>query len=326
MKILITNNATHLLPAKNYGGTERVIWYLGKELAKMGHHITYLAAKGSQCDFGNIIEMDGDRPVEEQIPEGFDIVHFNARLKQSVNTPYIVTIHGNSKHPDTFDLNSVFVSRDHAERHHSDSFVYNGLDWDDYGKVSLDNPRHYYHFLGKASWSVKNVQGTINVVKALPGEKLYVLGGNRFALKGVRFTLTPKAHFCGMVGGEEKLRLLQGSKGLIFPVKWHEPFGLAVTESLYFGAPVFGTPYGALPELVAPEVGYLTNNQGEMIRHIQEAEYNSKVCHEYARDLFNSKIMAEQYLAKYEQVLNGGTLNKEQPYTSIPREKLPWIK
>ncbi|MEF9931013.1 MAG: glycosyltransferase, partial [Bacteroidales bacterium] len=53
-----------------------------------------------------------------------------------------------------------------------------------------------------------------------------------------------------MIGGEQKLNILKESKGLIFPVIWNEPFGLAITESLYCGAPVFGTPYGSLPELI----------------------------------------------------------------------------
>lgn len=39
-----------LLPALRYGGTERVVWALGKELHRMGHRITFLAAPGSRHD------------------------------------------------------------------------------------------------------------------------------------------------------------------------------------------------------------------------------------------------------------------------------------
>ena len=62
-----------------------------------------------------------------------------------------------------------------------------------------------------------------------------------------------------MVGGTQKTGLLNASRGLIFPVRWHEPFGLAVIESLYFGCPVFSTPYGALPELVPVHCGVLSD-------------------------------------------------------------------
>ena len=62
--------------------------------------------------------------------------------------------------------------------------------------------------------------------------------------------------FLGQVDDITKKYVIERSQGLIFPVKWHEPFGLAVTESLYLGAPVFATPYGSLPELVNEEVDF----------------------------------------------------------------------
>ena len=50
-----------------------------------------------------------------------------------------------------------------------------------------------------------------------------------------------------------------------------------------------------------------------MAEHIQSAQYSPKVCHEYARDLFNSSVMAEAYLKKYETVLNGEPMKKKLP-------------
>jgi len=44
MNILIVINS--VIPALKYGGTERVMWYLGKELALMGHSVHFLAAEG----------------------------------------------------------------------------------------------------------------------------------------------------------------------------------------------------------------------------------------------------------------------------------------
>ena len=118
-----------------------------------------------------------------------------------------------------------------------------------------------------------------------------------------------------MVGGNEKINFLQHSKGLVFPVRWDEPFGLAITESLYCGAPVFGTPYGSLPELVHDDVGFLTSNKAEMISYLSgEHKFNPIVCHEYAGDMFNSKVMCDNYLLKYEKVMNGEKLNVVKPH------------
>lgn len=313
MNILIVFNTQ--LPVITYGGTERVVWYLGAELQKKKHNVYFLSAPNSECPFAKCLPFDEKKTINEQIPEYIDVIHFhNWTMGYSGKKPYVVTYHGN--YLKNVDRNAIFVSRNHAERNHSNCYVYNGLDWEDYGDLNITQPRTYFHFLGKAAWKVKNVRGAIDVVDHLPSGKLLVLGGTRLNFKmGFRLTLSPKTRFKGMVGGEMKINLLQHSRGLIFPVRWDEPFGLAIVESLYCGCPVFGTPYGSLPELITPEIGFLTTSKHEMIRHIRdEYSYNPTLCHEYARDLFNSRIMAEKYMEKYEIVMNGIALNPTTPY------------
>ncbi|MDE6577221.1 MAG: glycosyltransferase [Muribaculaceae bacterium] len=313
-------------PVLKYGGTERVVYSLGKALAEMGHKVTLLCAKGSVCPFADVVEIDPSLPLEQQVPEHIDIAHFNNYIPAPEwNRPYIVTYHGNGVERDRIVPNSVFVSRDHARRHGCDSWVYNGLDWDEYGVADLNKERKGFHFLGNAAWRVKNVKGAINVVSRMPGEPLEVLGGKRFNFKmGMRFTFNPRIHFHGMVDNEAKRKYITESKGLVFPVTWHEPFGLCITESLYYGAPIFGTPYGSLPELVIPEVGRLTNDSSEMIDFLNCAgDFDPGKCHEYAADNFNSKVMAAEYLKCYEKVLNGEPLISKPalPDTSDYRHK-----
>lgn len=313
MKILIVFRGK--IPVLKYGGTQRFIWYLGKELVKKGHDVSYLVEEGSSADFADVVYIDNSRLISEQIPDDVDIVHLNNAPGGEIKKPYVRTFHGNCNDYREFDQNTVFVSRNHASRFNSDSFVYNGLDWDDYGIPELNNKREYFHFLGDAAWRVKNVKGAIKVVSKSRTEKLRVLGGYRFNISmGLRLTLNLCVRFEGIVGGERKIHLLQNSKGLVFPVRWHEPFGLAITESLYMGCPVFGTPYGSLPELVTPEVGFLSNKRSELTNAILDAnKYSRKACHEYARDKFNSSIMAEAYLEKYAKVMSGEKLNPQKP-------------
>lgn len=314
-----------LIPVEKYGGMPRMIWSLGHELSQIGHFVSYIVRHGSTCPFAKIIERDNSLPLTSQIPENTDVVHFNSAVPPDFPLPFVETIHGNFNKNIT--RNAVFVSRNHAERFGSKSFVYNGLDWSEYGNVDFNAQRSYYHFLGKAAWRVKNVRGSIQVARQLENTTLQVLGGERFNFKmGWRFTFSPKIHFRGMVGGSEKFRLLNGSRGLIFPVIWHEPFGLAVIESLYFGAPIFCTPYGALPEIVTSEVGYMTNSANDMVRAIHQANFSPKICHEYARETFNSRRMAEGYLSKYEIVMNGLYLNDIAPQSICDNAKLDWLK
>lgn len=318
-----------IIPVYRYGGTGRDIWYEGRELVKMGHKVTYLTGKGSSCDFANVIFLDPDRLYEDQIPNDVDIVHFHFRPGQEISKPYMVTIHGNSHHDEVFDINTVFVSLDHARRHGSEAFVYNGMDWDDYGAVDLNGKRSYFHFLGNAAWRVKNLRGAIRVIDKA-GEKLVVLGGYRLNFRmGFRFTLNRNVRFLGFVGGEKKYGTLRHSAGLIFPVLWNEPMGLAIIESLYYGCPVFGTPYGSLPELVPQEVGFLSNSLSELAKAVGNADaYDRKKCHDYAVEFFNARRMTEKYLALFEKVLNGETLNEIPPaYIRLPQPAfLPWYE
>ena len=329
MHILIASKS--VIPAIKYGGIERVIWYLGKELIRLGHRVTYLVNTGSRCPFTEIIIFDPNKTLASQIPDGIDFVHisyFENDPLEEVNVPYISSVQVNFYDDRKLDVNTVFVSRNHANRFGSDVFVYNGMEWEDYGTVQLDNQRSYFHFLADAAWSVKNVRGAIKTIKKTTHDSLHVLGGKRLNFnKGFRLTLSTRAKFHGMVGGGHKHSLIQGSKGLVFPVIWHEPFGIAITESLYYGCPVFGTPYGSLSELIPEDVGFLSASSSELALAIENVEdYSRKRCYEYARDQFSSAVMTKNYLAFYERVLNGEQLNQNQPAlvnTSEDR-KLPW--
>ena len=328
MKILIVANGT--IPVELYGGTQRVVWGLGKELVKSGHKVSYLVGPGSSCDFAEVLHFDKQQEICKQIPEDTDVVHFHVLLPglDRVEKPYVITMHGNVNFPHEFDKNTIFISESHAGRYGSDSFVYNGLDWDEYTRPSLSAKRNYYHFLGKAAWKLKNVQGAIDIVKRTKVEKIKILGGVRFNLRmGVRFTFTPRARFYGMVGGKQKDTLLQHSKGLLTPVRWHEPFGLSTIESLFYGCPVFGTPYGALPEIVGNDVGFLSNSCSEIVQELQDVDkYSNQHCHDYVVDNFNSKRMANAYIGKYEKVLAGVKLNPTPPkLIKIQKDKyLQW--
>jgi glycosyltransferase involved in cell wall biosynthesis len=318
-----------VIPVVKYGGTGRDIWYEGRELVKMGHKVTYLTGAGSKCDFARVLVYRPNQSVNQQIPEDTDLVHFHFTPKEPVTKPMIVTIHGNSRAGDTFHINTVFVSRNHALRHGSDTFVYNGMDWDDYGPADLAARRTHFHFLGNAAWNVKNLQGAIDVVSAAK-ERMLVLGGKRLNFRmGFRFTPNLNVKFLGFVGGEKKFSALRYSKGLMFPVLWHEPMGLAIIESLYYGAPVFGTPYGSLPEMIPAEVGFLTNSASSMALAILNAGvYSPKHCHDYAIEHFNARKMTESYVVLFEKVLNGESLNPIPPHAPMPSSDglLPWLE
>ena len=322
MHVLLVSHTT--IPVYAYGGTERVIWDLGKSLVKLGHKVSYLVPQGSRCDFAHVLPIDATRPWCEQMPADIDIAHFQFNPATPPDMPYLVTEHGNERKSTPWPLNTVFVSKNHASRYGSDQYVLNGLDWDNYGAVDLDNTRTRFHFLGKAEWSVKNVRGAIRVAKKA-GVELDVLGGNRLNFRrGFRWTLSRRIHFHGMVGGSEKTGLLGQSRGMIFPVRWHEPFGLAVIESLYFGCPVFATPYGALPELVPADCGVLSAHALELAHAVKTGNFDRRACHQRAVQHFHADTMARNYLQVYQRILDGETLHQHPPAIQGDARNLPW--
>ena len=332
--LLVSRNR---IPVFAYGGTERVIWDLGRALSRLGHPVSYLVKPRSRCDFADVLTIDKSRPLLPQVrdamrQQGADVVHFqsnpfaDAAEAQSFDAPNLMTEHGNSEAGTWYPQNVVFISRDHAVRHGSEQFVYNGLDWSAYGEVDFNARRRHFHFLGKGDWPFKNLQGAIDVaLKA--GVPLDVLGGKRLQSRnGWRFTWQPSIHFHGMVGGARKFALLNASRGMVFPVRWHEPFGLAVIESLYFGCPVFATPYGAIPELVPAQCGVLSNSLSTLAGALGDAgRFSQQACHVQARENFNAERTARGYLDKYQRVLDGQPLHAQPPSTLVHPRDLPWL-
>lgn len=314
MKIVIIDRGNKI-PAQKYGGTERVIWGLGCELHRAGHEVVFIVPAGSECGFAEVITYNAETEIPNLIPRDTDLIHYNFVPEEIPEIPYIVTMHGNPAGNEVLPSNTIFVSSNHAKRHNSEAFVHNGLLWDEFPEINLKRQRTYFHFLGKASWKIKNVAGAAEVaIKS--GNKLKVMGGKRWDFNMLKrspyYLLNPKIEFLGMVDDKSKIQTMQESKGLVFPVLWDEPFGLAVIESLYAGCPVFGTPKGSLPELVNDEVGFLSNSMDELVQAVKEKHFDYEACHLYAKENFSAKKMTERYLYYYNRVLEGKSLNPKK--------------
>lgn len=316
-----------VLPTQFYGGTERVVYWLGRALYEAGHKVTFLAQQ-SKLDFADVIVIDKNKSLESQIPKGVDIVHLHSGFDIPLDIPACQTIHGNCREITVFHPNSIFVSSSHAQNHGASAFVHNGLDERDYGSVDFDVTRHSFVFLAKAAWRVKNVKGAIRVAE-LAKSPIDILGGSRLNFKmGFRFTTSASANFHGMVDDSVKIPYLRQARGLIFPVLWPEPFGVAVIESLYFGTPVFATPYGALPEIINTEVGFLSNSASKLADVAKQwQKFDRKLIHEYWRRNFSAEVMAAKYIEYYTSILDGQNLHTSEIISQPVRESqmMPWL-
>ncbi len=293
------------LPATGYGGPQRVIVALVRGLAALGHRVTLLAPPGTRVAEATVVAVPprkfGDvASLAAFVPRDADILHVHFPLRPGPGPlPLAQTIHRNLKPGLTPFPNSIFLSRDHARRHGSDVFVYNGLDPAEY--MFRRFPRRaaqYDLFLGKLH-SAKGYHWAVEAAKHT-GHRLIVAGGWRPSFTG-------SVKYVGEVNGTTKAALLARARCLWNPAHWDEPFGLVTIEALCSGTAVLGTHRGALPELITPAVGALCDTLDEMIAaaatiHTREPA----ACRAHAERYFTHLIMAEEYVRMYRQIVAHG--------------------
>lgn len=298
MRVALIHDAQ--FPVVGYGGTERVVWWLAKGLQQRGVDVLIACQEGSSSPYGKTI------PIKDFSEKMADVVHYFNTPHRHPSKPYVVTIGGNGKPGEVYLPNTVFVSQNHARRHGAEAFVHNGLDPDEYQYREIK--KRDLTFLAKAAWKVKNVKGAIRLARRAK-RPLKVLGGNRLLFnhwRGVSWE--------GTVSGNAKAQALAESAGLLFPVLWNEPFGIAVIEALVSGTPALTTPLGSLPEIVIPQVGKLCSTDEEFLNAIYHlSDFKPRDCRDLVLEKFTYRQMSEKYLENYQRVLAGERLNSKVP-------------
>ncbi len=323
MKIVFQHSTP--LPVSGYGGIERILFWHMVELARLGHKVVLIGHPDSKVlEYG--IELipclDGDPRVWQKfIPQDSDIIHLSYNYQMPGKIPTIATVHGNGQIGEVFIKNSVFVSKKHAEIHGSDQYVHNAIDLKEYPFTPVKKNWDQFLFLAKASWRVKNLA---HAVKACRQDKkhLHVAGGKWWGLS--RYI-----HNHGIVGGEEKMKIIRSCDAMLFPVRWHEPFGIAVIEAMSQGLAVIGSPYGSLPELISSDVGFIVNNYEELAEKVKNPgrTFDPVAIRKYVEENFSVNKHALSYLALYEKVIRGEELNAKNPtyqFTERAENLLPF--
>ena len=302
------------LPVRGYGGTQRVVEWLSRGLAQLGHRVTLLAARGSRIANASLIQLDPratSRPgfdLTPFLPPDIDILHSHSPVNAPLGCAHVHTLHGNRNSKNPPAPNTIFLSADHARRHSATAFVYNGIDPSEF--VFREQKSGYDLYLGRLH-SIKGYRWAIEGARR-SGKRLLVAGGWRPSLRrGLRFV--------GAVSGPAKADLLAGAACLWMPALWDEPFGLTLVEALMSGTPVLGTRRGALPEIVSPKVGALATTLDEMIelrKTIERRDPNA--CRMRAKRWFSHTRMAEEYVSMYQHYLATGQLPSGHPIPAGP--------
>lgn len=108
----------------------------------------------------------------------------------------------------------------------------------------------------------------------------------------------------GTVAGQERDDLLASARASLFPLRWEEPGGTAVVESLALGTPVVATARGCLPELIEHgRTGLLTTDEEELGDLVVASDLlDPDECRRVAAQRFTPAVMAQRYVELYERV------------------------
>lgn len=296
----------HRLPVEGYGGPQRVVVALVRGLAAHGHRVTLLAQPGTRVlEAARVVEVpprtlkNAGADLTPFIPDNTDILHAHFPLKAGpTGLPFAHTLHSNWKPGAVLPPNTIFLSRDHARRHGSDAFVYNGLDPSEY--IFRRRKEQWDLFLGKLH-SDRGYHWAIEAAKR-KGRRLIVAGGWRPSFTGV-------IKYVGEIGAKRKAVLLARARCLWMPAQWDEPFGLPTIEALFSGTPVLGTARGALPEILTRDVGAISKTLDEMIAAAETVgTRDPEACRARAMRYFTHVTMAESYIRMYEALRASGRL------------------
>ena len=314
MKIALLHRS--VLPAKGYGGIERVIMNLASELKRLGHQVTIVAFAGSLIrDFEFVpIPLESKESLTHFVPKGMDFVHFQEPIPIEPSYPYLVSIYGNGQPGERFLPNSNFTSRRHAHNHGSQIFVHHGLDLKAYPFES--SKEDYYVFMGMGYLKTKNLKACVEWAHDTKS-RVKVIGGFGFSDRYVQYL--------GFLGESEgKLEILSRARGFLFPVNWEEPFALAPLEALATGTPVIASRNGGNLEAISADTGVCVSTYSEFCAAKERlTKIKPAACRQRIENEFSLNKMTRGYLSLYEKILSEGSL-KQRPATQFhPEELIP---
>jgi len=210
------------------------------------------------------------------------------------------------------------LSKSHA-KNIPDNFkkhvVYNGLKIDGY-RFSEHADGHLI-FAGRLV-PEKGPDIAIQVARKLKlplriaGKRFYDKKYNIFWNKKIRPYLGKKIRHIGMTPFRQVPSLYQNAKALLFPVRWEEPFGLVLIESMACGAPVVAFGHGSVPEIVVNgKTGYIVHSEREMVQAVKKIyampqdEYLAmrRACRKHVEERFSLIQMVDEYEKIYRKII-----------------------
>jgi len=339
MRIAQVSSLMEAVPPKLYGGTERIVSFLTEELVRMGHDVTLFASGDSvtsaklEACWPQAMRLDADAKdylaphiiMVEQIARRaheFDVIHLHIDylsypILDRMNTPFVTTLHGRLDLPVLPPLYSMFphvpvVSISDSQRTplpeaNFIGTIYHGLPTEllsegpgdkgylaFIGRISPEKgPDAAIRIAGAAGWKIKIAAKIDNADKAYFEEHIRHL-----------FDL-PHVEYIGEINDDRKSEFLGNAAGLLFPIAWCEPFGLAMIEAMACGTPVIAMRNGSVPEVVDDGItGFIVESEAEAVAAVGKlSSLDRGLVRRTFETRFSARRMAEDYVDIYQELI-----------------------
>ena len=113
--------------------------------------------------------------------------------------------------------------------------------------------------------------------------------------------------FWGEVTDDQKIKLMQGCRALIYITNFPEINSHKTQECMLIGAPVLVPAIGAMPEIVTNKVnGFLCSNEGDYLNAIKDIDkLNPKEVYEDVKETYAVGNVCQNYVELYQKVKEG---------------------
>src|SRR2546429_9222198 len=119
--------------------------------------------------------------------------------------------------------------------------------------------------------------------------------------------LTGREEIVDAVGQADKAELFSRARATLFPIRWDEPFGLVMVESMACGTPVGASPGGAAREVVEDGVtGFLRHDVDDMVEALSGIDRISpEACRARVAEHFSGEAMVSGYERLFQRAVGG---------------------
>jgi len=337
MRIAVLSPVSWRTPPRHYGPWESVVSLLTEELVRMGLDVTLFATGDSQTTAKLVAvcprPYSEDHSVDPKVAEcmhvseiferaaEFDLIHNHfdflpLTYSGLIETPVLTTIHGFSSPAimpvyNKYNARSNYVSISDSDRSPDLDYIatiHHGIDVAQF--PFSDAEGQYLLFFGRIH-PHKGVHEAIQVAQRT-GIKLVIAGiiqdRDYFAARVEPHIDGTTVEYLGSVGPDQRADVLGRALALLHLIRFDEPFGLSMVESMACGTPVIAFARGSIPEIVRHgETGYVVEDiEGAINAVAAVRKIDRSVCRADVEKRFTSTRMAHDYVGVYGKILNMG--------------------